>query len=97
LGIPLYNKGLVRPFMCVSKNQIIKYASLIDIKWASDSSNKNERFERNYFRNQISPSIFSRYPASLQNYVAHHNELAIRYGLHRKQKNHNFSIKVNDL
>lgn len=86
LGIPLYNQGLIRPFMCVSKLQILKYASLIQIKWASDASNKNERFERNYFRNRISPSIFKRYPSSLRNYVSHHNQLAFNYNLHTKQK-----------
>lgn len=83
LGIPVYNRGLVRPFMCVSKNQIRSYAKALGITWAEDSSNRDTRFERNFFRAKLTDIIRKRYPQYLRHYVARHNVLALKLRLHR--------------
>ena len=83
LGIPVYNRGLVRPFMCASKRRIIKYAKGLKLDWARDSSNRDIRFERNFFRANLSKIISSRYPQYLRHYVSRHNQLAHELKLHR--------------
>lgn len=83
LGIPVFNRGLVRPFMSVSKNQIRLYARALGLSWAEDSSNRDTRFERNFFRANLTNIIHERYPQYLRHYVAHHNSLAMKLGMHR--------------
>jgi tRNA(Ile)-lysidine synthase len=83
LGIPVYNRGLVRPFMCVSKNQIRMYAKALGLSWAEDSSNRDTRFERNFFRAKLTSTIRKRYPQYLRHYVARQNALALKLNLHR--------------
>ena len=84
LGIPVFNRGLVRPFMCVSKKQIITYAKALKLSWAEDSSNRDIRFERNFFRASLTHIISKRYPQYLYHYVARQNQLAIQLNFHRK-------------
>lgn len=83
LGIPVYNRGMVRPFMCASKNQIRAYAKALGLTWAEDSSNRDIRFERNFFRAKLTETIHKRYPQYLRHYVARQNVLALKLGLHR--------------
>ncbi|MBP9680414.1 MAG: tRNA lysidine(34) synthetase TilS [Bacteriovorax sp.] len=83
LGIPVFNKGLVRPFMCVSKNHIIRYARSLQLSWAQDSSNRNTRFERNFFRMHLTQTIHHRYLQYLRHYVSRQNELALKLEKHR--------------
>lgn len=83
LGIPVFNRGLVRPFMCVSKNQIRSYAKALGLSWAEDSTNRDVRFERNFFRMALTETIHKRYPQYLCHYVARQNQLALQLNLHR--------------
>ncbi|MBC7539905.1 MAG: tRNA lysidine(34) synthetase TilS [Bacteriovorax sp.] len=83
LGIPVFNRGLVRPFMCASKNQIRTYARSLGLTWAEDSSNRDIRFERNFFRAALTETIHNRYPQYLCHYVARQNQLALQLNLHR--------------
>lgn len=83
LGIPVFNRGLVRPFMCASKNQIRTYAKTLGLSWAEDSTNRDHRFERNFFRSELTGTIHGRYPQYLRHYVARQNVLALKLGLHR--------------
>ncbi|MDD4972945.1 MAG: tRNA lysidine(34) synthetase TilS [Bacteriovorax sp.] len=83
LGIPVFNRGLVRPFMCASKNQIRAYAKSLGLTWAEDSSNRDTRFERNFFRANLTETIHKRYPQYLCHYVARQNQLALQLNLHR--------------
>ena len=83
LGIPVFNQGLVRPFMCVSKKHLRKYARALGLSWAEDSSNRDIRFERNFFRQTLTETIQKRYPQYLHHYVARQNQLAMTLGKHR--------------
>lgn len=83
LGIPVFNRGLVRPFMCVSKNQIRSYAKSLGLSWAEDSSNRDTRFERNFFRANLTNIIHDRYPQYLRHYVSRQNHQALELKMHR--------------
>lgn len=83
LGIPVFNQGIMRPFMCVSKKQILRYARALGLSWIEDDSNHNTRFERNFLRKNISGKIHEKYPRTLRHYVAHQNQLARLFRLHR--------------
>ncbi len=83
LGIPLFNHGLVRPFMCVTKKQIYRYARARALSWIEDPSNMNEKFERNFMRLNITKKILHRYPGALAHYVSRQNLEAFHQKLHR--------------
>lgn len=82
LGIPLKREDLIRPFMCVSKEQIKKYLEAFDLPFLEDPTNEQNRYERNYIRNQISESFAPRYKNYLHHYVNRQNEQARALGLH---------------
>lgn len=86
LGIPIFSNGIVRPFMCVTKKQIKRYAHAKQILWLEDASNLNERFERNFLRLHMTSKILSKYPKVLRHYVSRHNQLALMENLHRKNR-----------
>lgn len=83
LGVPLFNNGLVRPFMCVTKKQIRRYARARALKWIEDPSNMNEKFERNFMRIHLTRKILDRYPKALAHYVSRNNQLALFHKIHR--------------
>jgi len=76
LGIPVRNKKVVRPFMCVSKAQIERLARFEKIPYLFDPTNKDPRYERNYVRLKIIPQLAARYPKYLASYVAQMNALS---------------------
>jgi tRNA(Ile)-lysidine synthase len=83
LGIPVFNNGLVRPFMCASKKQILRYARARKLHWVEDPSNLNEKFERNFMRLHLTSKILKRYPSTLAHYVSRNNQLALIQNVHR--------------
>lgn len=83
LGVPLFNNGLVRPFMCVTKKHILRYARARELHWIEDQSNLNEKFERNYMRIHLTKKILNRYPGTLAHYVSRNNQLALIQNRHR--------------
>ncbi|MBC77686.1 MAG: tRNA lysidine(34) synthetase TilS [Halobacteriovoraceae bacterium] len=82
LGIPVINGQIVRPFMCVTREQIYQYAKAYNLPFNEDPTNQDTSFERNFIRNEISSRLRPRYPAMLKHYVRSHNELARTLGLH---------------
>ena len=98
LGIPVKNGKIIRPFMSVTREQICRYASALNLSFNEDPTNKDLKFERNYIRNEISTRLEPRYPAMLKHYVRSRNELARKLDLHIvKKKTSSFqSIKSHD-
>lgn len=76
LGIPLKNKNYRRPLHCLTKSQIMSFVKDLDLKFIEDSSNQNNKYERNFLRNNIINSLEKRYPKLLRHYVTQANELA---------------------
>ncbi|WP_017798835.1 tRNA lysidine(34) synthetase TilS [Oceanobacillus kimchii] len=60
-GIPVKrsfaNGQLIRPFLCVNKQMILHYVKENEIPFREDQTNKDNRFTRNYYRNEIIPLL----------------------------------------
>ncbi|GAB4020935.1 MAG: hypothetical protein Fur0010_23890 [Bdellovibrio sp.] len=81
IGIPLINGPIIRPLMCLTRQQISQWVDYFCIPFAQDASNQDLRFERNYIRQKLIPLIAKRHPQYLKHYVQTHTELAKRYNL----------------
>jgi len=53
---------LLRPLLGFSRQQLEDYASQHELAWFNDPSNRDNRFDRNYLRNEVIPSIQKRWP-----------------------------------
>jgi tRNA(Ile)-lysidine synthase len=53
---------IVRPFLSVSKEILIDYATTHNLQWIEDDSNENLRFDRNFLRHEILPRLKARWP-----------------------------------
>jgi tRNA(Ile)-lysidine synthase len=82
LGIPVKRGPFRRPFMCVSRDQLERFAGELELDYMDDPTNQNTRFERNYIRHQIIPQIKKRYPKYLKHYAHRSNDVARHFGVH---------------
>lgn len=57
LGIPIKRDKIIRPFLCITKEEIINYLNKHRISFRIDSSNLKSDFKRNILRNEILPLI----------------------------------------
>ena len=57
----LGNGILIRPFLEVSKKQILEYLKENKIDFIEDDSNKDNKFDRNFLRNKIFPLLEDRW------------------------------------
>ncbi len=48
---------LIRPLLCIKKEEIVKYLRQIGQDWVEDASNQEDAFARNQIRNQIIPRL----------------------------------------
>lgn len=65
-----YVRGVyVRPFLDLSKDDIIKYAYQNDIPNIEDETNADSAYNRNFIRNEIMPKLRKRFPTVEQNIV----------------------------
>lgn len=87
LGIPVVNGLYRRAFLCVSKSQIERFVLESKISFHQDSSNSNEKFERNFLRQQVIHSLRARYPKYLRHYVQQSLLRAKRLGVLRTDPN----------
>ncbi len=58
---------LVRPFLNISKSEILMRAKKDKLKFIKDPSNKDNSFNRNYLRNEVLPKIEKRWPSYRKN------------------------------
>lgn len=56
------NIAIFRPLLGVSKVEILDYAQQHGLRWITDESNTDDRFERNFLRNQILSALNQRFP-----------------------------------
>lgn len=77
LGIPVKNRRLVRPFLCVTKEQIIRLSNNQSIPFREDPTNLNLSHDRNFIRHQLVPFITKRYPNYLKFYSLQANSMAL--------------------
>ncbi len=68
-GIPEMENGIVRPILTFGRDEIYGYLRENNIPWREDSSNSSNKYDRNYIRNEIFPTVLARFPHSIQNLV----------------------------
>ncbi|MET0638353.1 MAG: tRNA lysidine(34) synthetase TilS [Chitinophagaceae bacterium] len=61
-GIRPLNGWLVRPLLFAQKQELVDYATINGLSWRNDHSNEENKYTRNFFRNQLIPMISSVFP-----------------------------------
>ncbi len=56
-GIPIKRQNIIRPLIIFSKSLILNYLAQNKILYRSDSSNLENKFQRNLIRNKVSPLL----------------------------------------
>ena len=91
-GMPEKNGHLIRPLLKISRKQLKEFALEQNLEWVEDSSNTSDDYTRNFFRNQLIPSVTSVFPdlqLNLKNNLSRFSEAYILYeqaiGLHKKK------------
>jgi len=56
-GMKEVNNNVIRPFLSVSKAELSAYAAKHHIEWREDTSNKNNTYARNIWRNVLIPEL----------------------------------------
>ena len=61
-GIPEKRGNIIRPVLCFTKNELLNYAQLNNIPFNNDSSNLENKYNRNFIRNEIVNKFSQRFP-----------------------------------
>ena len=56
-GMKELNDNIIRPLLSISKAELSVYAAKHDIEWREDTSNKNNTYTRNIWRNVLIPEL----------------------------------------
>lgn len=56
-GIPIRRGNIIRPFLCLTKSEIITYLKKYSIEYCRDLSNDSSEFKRNFLRNEVIPKL----------------------------------------
>ncbi len=91
-GILPKQKNIIRPLLFLKKEEIIAFAKENNLPFVEDSSNSSDKYTRNYFRNQLIPSLEKVFPQvedNLQNNLERFGEIEILYrqSIHRHKQN----------
>ncbi|MBL0356804.1 MAG: tRNA lysidine(34) synthetase TilS [Chitinophagaceae bacterium] len=60
---------LIRPLLFAKKEELVAFAIQNNLPFAEDSSNKSDKYTRNYFRNQLIPDLKKVYPQVEDNLI----------------------------
>jgi tRNA(Ile)-lysidine synthase len=74
-----FNNGtkFVRPLLCVTRDEIIRYLQQKEISWCEDYTNVDCKFTRNFIRNQLLPALQKESNSSLTEQLS---DLSIKAG-----------------
>ncbi len=72
------NKVLCRPFLKISKENILHIGKILNIKYINDSSNNDISFDRNYIRKEVIPKIKNKWK-SINSVMDHNIQLQSDY------------------
>ena len=81
-GIKPKNGNIVRPFLCISRKEIMTYIKCQKLSFVTDSTNADTQITRNFFRKEIIPAFEKINPSFSENLLqtaGHLNDVAIIY------------------
>src|SRR6476469_875886 len=78
-GIPAAHNKIIRPLLPFQKQDILGYAAERKLHFVEDSSNASDKYTRNFFRNELIPSIEKIYPNAQNNIDATITRLSETY------------------
>lgn len=81
-GILPRQGNVIRPLLFATKQEIVNFARENNLSFEEDSSNVSDKYTRNYFRNQLIPSIQKVYPGvadNLKNNLERFREIDLLY------------------
>ena len=58
-GIPVVRGKIIRPLLCLKKEEILSYMRQAEYKYRKDKSNDENKYQRNIIRNKVIPIITS--------------------------------------
>jgi tRNA(Ile)-lysidine synthase len=56
-GIPARNGHVIRPLLCLTKDDILTYLKEHQLDWREDSSNESTKYQRNLIRREVIPVL----------------------------------------
>ncbi len=68
-GISPQNQRIVRPFLAVTRQEIEDYLALYGWSYRTDSSNAEDKYQRNFLRNRVVPLLRQLNPSLEQTFV----------------------------
>jgi len=68
-GILPKQANVIRPLLFAKKEEFLEFAKENDLSYVEDSSNASDKYTRNYFRNQLIPSIQKVFPQVEENLI----------------------------
>jgi len=74
-GIPPKRNNIIRPVLCLTKEEILLYLKENKIKYRTDLTNFTDDAERNYLRNKVIPLISGKLNPSFSNTVLKSSEV----------------------
>ena len=66
-GILSKHGKIIRPLLFAKKEELLEFAKENDLSYVEDSSNALDKYTRNYFRNQLIPSVQKVFPQAEDN------------------------------
>ncbi len=57
MGVRARHGNFVRPFLCLTKDEILGYAAVNEIPYVTDETNADNSYTRNYIRNVLLPGV----------------------------------------
>ncbi|RYY63057.1 MAG: tRNA lysidine(34) synthetase TilS [Chitinophagaceae bacterium] len=61
-GIRPLHEAIARPLLFARKQELLQYAAMAELQWRTDQSNEDNKYTRNFVRNQLIPLISTVYP-----------------------------------
>ena len=75
-GIKPVQDNIIRPLLCVTKEEIINYLSDMQIEYMTDETNFDDNYSRNLIRNQVLPKLGEVNSRALEHIVEEANTLS---------------------
>ena len=62
LGIPIQRENIVRPLLCLTREEVLEYLRFFKLDYRTDETNRDEDFTRNWVRRRVIPLLKKKSP-----------------------------------